>query len=82
MHFMTWDSIFGPVTGKRNNHRKLGSKFSEWRTLEHDTMFDGYKYAAGSRYRAFESRDFGHVIFAPDSKTPEGHTPGKFWNKF
>lgn len=82
MHIMTWESVFGPVTGKRNPRHKLGTKFSEWRTLEQHTWFNGYEYAAGSRWRAFETENFGHVVFAPGTVTPNGGIPGRHSHRY
>jgi len=79
---MTWHSLFGEPTGKLDPKRKLGKPFSEWRILDEDTVFDGIPYAKGSKYRVFESENFGHVYFHIDSKCPDGTTPAKHWHKF
>jgi hypothetical protein len=66
---------FGPVTGKRNPRLRFDR--AVWRTLDEDITFEGIRYAKGSRYKIFESENFGHVMFAPETLTPEGSTPGK-----
>jgi hypothetical protein len=78
MDTMSWHDLFGPVTGKLNPRRRLGSEFAEWRTLDKDTFFNGYEYAAGSQFKVFESQDAGWVVFKRDSVTPNGNTPGRF----
>ena len=82
MDTMTWEQLFGPVTGKLNPRHKLGTEFSEWRVLDNDTWFNGYEYATGSKFRVFESENFGHVVFDQNSKTPNGEIPGKFSHRF
>jgi hypothetical protein len=76
MNVMTWESLFGRMTGIQNKRRSL--KNAQWQTLAEDTLFGGQVYAKGSQYKYWEGRDFGYVVFHKDSKTPEGHTPGQF----
>jgi len=77
---MTWHELFGAITGKRNPKRTLTN--AKWQVLNEDTNFEGISYAKGSRFKVWEGSDFGYVGFAPESKTPEGNTPGKFLHKF
>lgn len=77
---MSWDSLFGPITGKKNPRRTL--KNAEWRTLEEDTFFDGMAYAKGSQYKVWETDNFGWVCFHHDSRTPDGNKPGRFLHKY
>jgi len=80
MKTMTWESLFGQITGVRNKKRNLDN--AKWVELEEDTWFDGIEYAKGSFYKIWETEDFGWVYFRRDSKTPKGETPGKFWHRF
>jgi len=80
MKILGWEELFGQSTGKRNKKRSL--EFAVWKTLEEDTWFNGIEYAKGSRYKIWETENFGWVAFAPDSKTPDGNTPGKRIHKF
>jgi hypothetical protein len=57
-------------------------KSATWRTLDEDSMINGISYAKGSRYKAFRGGDFGFLVFAHDSKTPDGDTPGRFIHKY
>jgi hypothetical protein len=79
MKIMSWDSIFGPVTGVQNKRRSL--KNATWNVVTEDVWFDGYVYAAGSQYKFWEGKDFGYVAFHPSSRTPNGMVPGKFLHK-
>lgn len=79
MRVLTWEAIFGPMTGIRNKRRSLEKAI--WNTLTEDVWFDGYEYAKGSKYKFWEGKDFGWVIFDKDSKTPHGNIPGKFIHK-
>lgn len=76
MNFMKWEDLFGRATGKRNPRRTL--KNATWQTLTGDTWFDGIEYAAGSRYKYWEGENFGFVCFDSNSRTPQGHIPGRF----
>lgn len=55
---------------------------SVWQTLEKDLHWGQYTYAAGSQYKLFGSKDAGWLWFHPRTKTPEGHTPGKFGHRY
>lgn len=77
---MTWDSLFGRMTGKQNKKRTL--KAATWQTTTDDVMFEGIKYAKGSQYKVWETENFGWVCFHPSSLTPEGYSPGRFIHKF
>lgn len=79
MRIMSWQELFGPLGGERKPKSKMRTlDKAQWQVLSEDVMFSGYVYAAGSKFKAFEGRDHGFVVFAPDTKTPTGHTPGKF----
>lgn len=80
MKIMTWESLFGPITGKQKPHLSL--KNAKWNTLDEDSNFDGIEYAKGSQYKFFETTDFGFVVFSRESKTPSGDIPGKFWHRY
>lgn len=48
-----------------------------WQELNEDTWLDGIAYAKGSKFKVFESENFGWVVFHSDSKTTEGLTPAR-----
>lgn len=77
---LNWQDLFGPITGKRKKHLTLAN--AQWKVLDVDSWFNGIEYAAGSRYKIFETQDFGWVIFHSDSKTPDGNRPGKFIHRY
>lgn len=80
MEVKSWEKMgFGPITGKRNP--KLSLKDAEWQTLEEDTIFEGIAYAKGSRFKIFETEDFGHVVFSPGTLTPSGEVPAKLLHR-
>lgn len=54
---------------------------STWQTLSDDSEVNGVKYAKGSRYKAFTTRNFGWIVFHPDTKTPQGTTPRRRYHK-
>lgn len=62
--------------------RKLVQMPQNWSVLAEDTAIDGISFAAGSQYKAFETKNFGWVVFHPDSKCPDGNTPGRRIFKF
>lgn len=72
------DWIFAQLT--RGKLPKLRS--AKWQELSADTYLFGYKYAKGSQYKVFETKDAGWVAFAPGTKTPEGHTPGRLYHRY
>lgn len=80
MKILSWNELFGPITGRQNKRLNLNN--AKWHTCTEDTMFDGFRYAKGSRYKYWEGRDFGFVCFAPDSLTPDGSKPGRFLHKY
>jgi len=43
-----------------------------WLSLKEDTNFQGFLFAAGSEYKAFETPNAGWVCFHPSTKTPSG----------
>ena len=80
-HVMGWHDLF-PNMGHRTGKVKDTLAKAEWHKLEHDTNFEGIDYAAGSMFKFWETQNFGWVCFHPSSKTPEGHTPGRFLFKY
>lgn len=46
-----------------------------WQKLEEDTSVQNKEFRAGSLYKAFETQNFGFVIFHENAKTPTGSTP-------
>lgn len=89
IHFMSWEDIFGPIgqnltSAQRGaRRRRIDRENADWRTLDKDTNFNGYEYAKGSRFKAFETENFGFVVFERStSKTPDGKIPGKFIHRF
>ncbi len=43
-----------------------------WTALLEDIDFMGFVFAAGSTYKAFETKNAGWVCFHPNTKTPNG----------
>ena len=80
LKIMSWESLFGPIGGKRTKLRQL--KDAQWLTLPINTMFEGYTYAAGSEYKFWETKDAGYVLFKTNSLTPEGARPGRFIHRY
>lgn len=80
MKTMTWNEVFGRITGKRNPKRTMQN--AKWITLSEDVWFDGYEYAKGSQYKVFETPNFGWVVFHLDTRTPNGNIPFRRIHKF
>jgi len=71
-HMVTKDFLRGRVSRLSKGKGKV-----EWETLKEDTSIDGIPFAAGSRFKRFESANFGYVVFDSESRTPEGWVPGR-----
>ena len=62
--------------------RNIAMKDAAWQPLKEDTWLDGCTYAKGSKFKCFETTNFGWVVFDHDSRTPDGYLPGKFIIKY
>lgn len=64
--------------GKFRNGR-YARKLSDtvWQELERDTYLDNCVYAKGSKFKVWETSNFGWIAFHPDTKTADGHIPNK-----
>jgi hypothetical protein len=83
MQFMTWQQLFGSVHVQTTRRRPLKTlDKAEWRTLEEDTMFQGIMYAKGSKFKVFETKNFGWVVFATGTRTPTGNVPGRLVHQY
>ncbi len=45
---------------------------ADWVKVADDTDFQGHQFAAGSEYKAFETRNAGWVCFREGVRTPSG----------
>jgi len=61
----------------RGRRRFPSMEKAQWETLEYDTLVDGIPFAAGSRFKRFETLNFGYVVFDREARTPEGWIPGR-----
>jgi hypothetical protein len=59
------------------NKKVISMHDAVWQTLTANTWIDGCEYAAGSQFKVFETTNFGWIVFGPETKTPDGNTPGK-----
>jgi hypothetical protein len=59
------------------NKKVIGMKDAVWQTLTEDTYLRGIAFSAGSRFKVFETTNFGWIVFGPDTKTVDGDIPGR-----
>jgi len=59
------------------NKKVISMQDATWQTLTADTHLSGCDYAKGSLFKIFETTNFGFIVFGPETKTPNGHTPNK-----
>lgn len=64
------------------NKKIISLKDAKPQFLENDTHIGGIDYAKGSEFKVFETTNFGWVTFHRDTKTPDGHIPGKLIQKW
>lgn len=48
-----------------------------WRELTEDTFVGQFHFAKGSKYKAFETQNFGWIFFAPSARLVGGFTPAR-----
>jgi hypothetical protein len=77
-----FDNFFGPLSSCDRGRKLKKLENAKWQTLEDDTIFQSIPYAKGSQFKVFETKNFGWVVFHQDTKTPEGHTPGRLIHKY
>ena len=63
--------------GKTKNGRPAKITNSEWKALPEDIWIEHWKFKAGSMFKAFETTNFGWLVFAPDTKLANGAKPIK-----
>lgn len=64
------------------NKKNISMQDAKWQELEDDTYLGGIEYAKGSRFKVFETQNFGWIVFEPDTKTPDGNVPGRRIHKW
>jgi hypothetical protein len=64
-------------TGQHWNKKVITMSDAKWQTLARDTYIDGITFAAGSKFKVFETSNFGWIVFGPESLTPSGNTPSR-----
>lgn len=74
------ESFFPKHSDRRKKLMYLSN--AQWQTLKQDTMIEGIKFSVGSRYKVFETKNFGWIVFDSKSVTPDGNIPGRRIFKF
>lgn len=59
------------------NKRNISMNDAAWQSLTEDTWLAGCEYAKGSRFKVFETPNFGWIVFDQDARTPNGNIPDK-----
>jgi hypothetical protein len=59
------------------NKKLIDRASAKWQELEEDTFLDNCVYSRGSKFKVFETTNFGWIVFSTETRTPEGNTPNK-----
>ena len=78
MKFITVETLL-PYKGQHAAVRKRLNKLEaqKWQPINEDCSIEGITFKQGSLYKAFETTNFGWLVFHPDSRTIDGSVPGK-----
>lgn len=64
------------------NTKVVDMRRAKWQELSEDIWMDGSSYAKGSKFKVFETQNFGWIVFDKDTKTVEGNVPNRRILKF